>query len=466
MCVGKAPVVDIKEGAIHGTRPCDPERGDFMNSTFLVLATIFLLLLNQPISAQSTEGKIELGPQFTALTLFDEFGGDVTEPGFGGRLTYNVNRKIAFEAEGSLFPNKNIFNGLGQGRALQAQFGVKAGKRFSKFGVFGKFRPGLLSLGEVFINEPGATVVIFGTTIPNARIGRRTHFTTDVGGVLEFYPTRKTIVRFDAGDTIVRFGSHFEYDPLNFPELVRRSTRFRHNLQITAGIAFQLGDFAEDRDASGARKPDIGTPRYEVGVHFTSLSLKPPRPICGSPCILPNDLGPITEPGLGGRFTLNLTDNIGLEAEGNFYTRQHGSSRFSFLPIPSGHMFQGQFGVKVGQRFGSFGIFGKARPGFVGFTQALQLVSTRIETLPAFDNRQVEVGEFRIGTTKYFSTDVGGVVEFYLSRRLMTRIDLGDTIIWYGEFAVPGFALSNLIVRRPHETTHNFQFTGGIGFRF
>ncbi len=164
--------------------------------------------------------------------------------------------------------------------------------------------------------------------------------------------------------------------------------------------------------------------------------------------------------------TFNLTDNIGLEAEGNFYTRQHGSSRFSFLPIPSGHMFQGQFGVKVGKRFGSFGIFGKARPGFVGFTQALRLVSSRIETFPAFDNRQIEVGEFRIGTTKYFSTDVGGVVEFYLSRRVMTRMDLGDTIIRYGEFAVPGFSLSILIGRRPPETKHNFQFTGGIGFRF
>jgi len=75
----------------------------------------------------------------------------------------------------------------------------------------------------------------------------------------------------------------------------------------------------------------------------------------------------------------------------------------------------------MGKRFGRFGIFGKARPGFVGFTQSLRLVSSRIETFPAFDNRQIEVGEFRIGTRKYFSTDVGGVVEFYLSRRVMTR---------------------------------------------
>ncbi|MBA3572365.1 MAG: hypothetical protein H0W34_10415 [Pyrinomonadaceae bacterium] len=155
------------------------------------------------------ESKIELGPQFTALTLFfDEFRGDVTEPGFGARLTYNVNRKIAFEAEGTLFPNKTIFSGLGEGRAVQAQFGVKAGKRFSKFGIFGKARPGFLSVGEVFSNEPGSMVVIFGSTIPDARIGRKTHFTTDLGGVFEFYPTHRIIVRFDAGDTIVRCNAH------------------------------------------------------------------------------------------------------------------------------------------------------------------------------------------------------------------------------------------------------------------
>lgn len=433
-----------------------------MKPTHLVLTVIFLILSTQPAIAQSTESKIELGPQFTSLTLFDEFGGDVTEPGFGGRITYNVNRKIAFEAEGNFFPNKNIFSGLGEGRAVQVQFGVKVGKRFSKFGVFGKARPGFLSVGEVFINEPGATLNFFGSILPNARIGRRTHFTTDVGGVLEFYPTHRTVVRFDAGDTIVRYGSHFEYDPINFPELVRRPGKVRHNLQISAGVAFRLGDFPEDKDSTSTSQPDTETPRYEVGVHFTSLSLNPPRPICGDVCFFPDDLGPVTEPGLGGRFTFNVTDNIGLEAEGNFFTRQHGS----FFSVPSGHIFQGQFGVKVGKRFGSFGIFGKARPGFVGFTQALQLVSSRIETLPAFDNRQVEVGEFRIGTTKYFSTDLGGVVEFYISRRVITRMDLGDTIIRYGEFAVPGFSLSNLIVRRPPETKHNFQFTGGIGFRF
>src|SRR6185295_13542945 len=118
-----------------------------------VLTTIFLLLISSPTMAQSTASRIELGPQVTTLTLFDEAGGDVTEPGFGGRITYNVNRKLAFEAEGNFFPNKNVFFGLGGGRAVQGQFGVKVGQRFSKFGVFGKVRPGFLSVGDVLSLE-------------------------------------------------------------------------------------------------------------------------------------------------------------------------------------------------------------------------------------------------------------------------------------------------------------------------
>ena len=62
--------------------------------------------------------------------------------------------------------------------------------------------------------------------------------------------------------------------------------------------------------------------------------------------------------------------------------------------------------------------------------------------------------------------DVGGVIELYVSRRIMTRMDIGDTIIKYGEFAGEGFSVSNAIIRRPPETRHNIQFTAGVGFRF
>ena len=69
------------------------------------------------------------------------------------------------------------------------------------------------------------------------------------------------------------------------------------------------------------------------------------------------------EPGLGGRVTFNLNESIAVEAEGNYFTPEQFS-------IPEGgRMFQGQFGTKIGKRFDRWGVFGKARPGFVGFSR-------------------------------------------------------------------------------------------------
>jgi len=209
-------------------------------------------------------------------------------------------------------------------------------------------------------------------------------------------------------------------------------------------------------------------PRFEVGAQFTLLSGTPPPPAPQFPSFT-NGNGRHTEPGVGGRFTFNLTDNIAFEAEGNFFTRDlTGSSDLrTNLPNPSGHMCHGQVGGKVGNRFSKWVIFGKVRPGFVGFTKVKRLVSTQTfnvqfvnQTIP------VTVGQFRVSKKLYPSIDIGGVMEIYISRRWMARFDLGDTIIRYGELAAEGFTLTNQIVRRPPETHHNLQFTTGIGYRF
>jgi hypothetical protein len=76
------------------------------------------------------------------------------------------------------------------------------------------------------------------------------------------------------------------------------------------------------------------------------------------------------------------------------------------------------------------------------------------------------IGQFGERKRAFFSADVGVVVEFYPSRHLMTRVDLGDTIVRYSTIYVPGFSLSNAIQRIQPETRHNFQFTAGVGFRF
>jgi hypothetical protein len=246
-----------------------------------------------------------------------------------------------------------------------------------------------------------------------------------------------------------------------------RPAKFKHNFQFTAGVAFRLGDYpSAESDVQSVVDGQERTPRFEVGAQFTVLNVDPPTAVPQS-LLLQTDDVIHTEPGFGGRFTFNLTDNIAVEAEGNFYTRDLTGGFLTTLPNPSGHMFQGQFGAKIGKRFSRWGVFGKARPGFVGFTKVNELVSTQTFNVQFLNEIiPVTVGQFRVAKKLYPSIDIGGVVEFYISRRWMARFDIGDTVIRYGELAAQGFSLRNQIVRRPSETHHNLQVTSGIGFRF
>lgn len=420
-----------------------------MKTSIYLLLTI--LATAAIANAQPTKDKIEVGGQTTSLTIVQpDFFGDSTQQGFGGRFTYNFNRSIAADAEINFFPQKPLILSA-SGSAIQGQFGIKVGKRFDKFGIFAKVRPGFLSVGKVFSLLPGT-----GT---NFKIDRNTMFSLDSGGVLELYPSQRLIVRFDAGDTAIRHPPRYDFAATNPPSVqLTRSAKFKHNFQITAGVAFRLGDFpSESRSLDSNPKSDDTQPRYEVGAQYTSLVVEPPTTACQG-CVSIDDDRVHVEPGLGGRFTFNLTQHLGIEAEGNFYTREN----ISFVD-PSGHMFQGQFGVKAGKRFEKWGLFAKGRPGFIGFTKVNELVATHSGM---FGTIAFVFGEFRQRTKLYPSFDVGGVIEFYIARRWMARFDVGDTIIRYGELPITAFSLTQQINNRPPETRHNLQITTGLGFRF
>ena len=88
-------------------------------------------------------------------------------------------------------------------------------------------------------------------------------------------------------------------------------------------------------------------------------------------------------------------------------------------------------------------------------------------------NVLVEEAQFRLGKATNFSTDVGAVVEFYPSRRIVTRFDIGDTIIRYGDYGEPALVVCalccpcvNQLFLRPKETKHNLQFSAGVAIRF
>ena len=189
------------------------KRGVFV----LLSVSALLAIAVSEARAQSDTPRYETGVVFTAIRQNDDFyqlvqgfGPRIRHNyGVGGRFTYNLTRAIAIEGELTYHPKERgvFFSGLfpGQffdaafigGKRTEGLFGVKAGKRGERFGVFAKARPGFMH----FDNVPDCP----GGDVARCTVGGKTEFALDLGGVFEYYPTRRFVIRFDAGDTIIRY---------------------------------------------------------------------------------------------------------------------------------------------------------------------------------------------------------------------------------------------------------------------
>jgi hypothetical protein len=195
--------------------------------TFVSLGIVFsiwltLLLPSGQVHAQGyayTPPRFEAGLLLTAIEL-DVIGEKPV--GIGGRFTYNHFENLAFEAELSHFPE----DPSGDFGETQALFGVKAGGRFDDFGLFAKVRPGFIHFGGGEAAE---------------RLSDKTHFACDVGGVLEYYPSPRWLLRADFGDTIIPFGGTRFISPFGGPggpRVIRLGTT--HNSQSSFGFAVRF----------------------------------------------------------------------------------------------------------------------------------------------------------------------------------------------------------------------------------
>ncbi|HVF45071.1 MAG TPA: outer membrane beta-barrel protein [Pyrinomonadaceae bacterium] len=435
-------------------------------SVFITAAALILVFAAAPPATRAQEHdapKVEVGAQFSSLSVTppNSFGTE-NATGFGGRVTYNFTDHVAVEAEGNFYPNGLARNYVTGGRAEQMQFGLKVGKRFENFGVFAKARPGFISFSETQrvtqLPVVSGDIVDIVNTLTDER---KTHFTTDVGGVLELYPSRRVLVRFDFGDTLIRYGEHDEVGPslLNpFGAIFRAPSEVKHNFQFTGGVSYRFGGGADKADAAQGYSPSDSKRRLEVGAQFSSFALNLSPSDFGFPVFAPFDTGNHTEAGFGGRVGYNFTDNFALEAEGNYYPRSgRANSSAGGFPV------QFQFGPKFGKRYRRFGLFAKARPGLVSFSRVLHQTGT--ETFD-FGGQTFIFPTFEDRRRTYFSADLGGVLEFYPSSRIVTRFDFGDTLIRYGRRDSQGVITTSPPATIPPSTTHNFQFTAGIGLRF
>ncbi len=195
---------------------------------FFVLAAAALLLMvpAQNAQAQSETPKVEIGAHYTLLRLRDF---DTTDSGVGGRLTLNLADSFGLEGEINFFPQRRDNFAFVRplyldSRRTQGLFGVKTGMRSEKAGIFGKLRPGFVHFSESTLNP-----AVLGS--PGlAQTASATQFALDIGGVFELYPSRSVAIRFDVGDTIIRFSGGG----------VGRLEGNSHNLQFTTGIALRF----------------------------------------------------------------------------------------------------------------------------------------------------------------------------------------------------------------------------------
>jgi hypothetical protein len=165
-----------------------------------------------PASAPSDVRRLEVGGHFSTLQIGDAGN---TNAGLGGRVSYEFLPWLTLEGDLSYFPNDRLDIDLGSASlALQTQYsrrrlegfvGPKIGVRGGKFGAFGKARPGfahLIDKGLKCVGEICALALL-------ARPEYHPELAFDLGGIVEFYPTERTVARFDLGTTVIRHRSSY-----------------------------------------------------------------------------------------------------------------------------------------------------------------------------------------------------------------------------------------------------------------
>ncbi|HEX7317406.1 MAG TPA: outer membrane beta-barrel protein [Pyrinomonadaceae bacterium] len=201
-----------------------------------ILFMLLFVSLAAPAAARAQTGtapdvdehRAEVGAFYTGVNL-EGFGETIN--GLGGRFGYNFNKNFALDTEFSFFPETHLGNRQ-FGQKTQAFAGVRAGARTNRVGVFAKLRPGVMFIGEVTSGFNCSGNSLGQTCRPS-----HNNFALDAGGVLELYPSARTIVRLDAGDTIVRLRSATLGLLTGGPTA---NTDTTHNFQFSVGFGYRF----------------------------------------------------------------------------------------------------------------------------------------------------------------------------------------------------------------------------------
>jgi hypothetical protein len=196
--------------------------------------------LHENPSEAPVSGKLEIGPQFTTLIVQREssLDGVRTEPGIGGFASYNFSPFFDAEAAVNFFPRGTKSSGVHDGGDIfQGLFGLKGGIRRDRIGIFGKVRPGFNSYSRAFtgVSQTSASP----PPVLKNLFDRSTNFVLDLGGVVELYPTRRTTLRFELGDTHIYFATK-SFVSSNGTVISVPGGQRRHSIELSVGYAWRF----------------------------------------------------------------------------------------------------------------------------------------------------------------------------------------------------------------------------------
>lgn len=173
-----------------------------------------LLFLGPVLHAQTAASA---GASYTLLSLTYP---DQIPNGFGGWLSWDrapEGPTFGFDAGVSFFPEDHPI----VGRQTQVHAGGRVGMRAHRFAAFGRVRPGVVRFSRRFFAPDIACILIFPP--PQSCLINNANFALDLGGTFELYPTGRSVVRIDLGDTLIRFARS------------QQDAAWKHNLQFAAG---------------------------------------------------------------------------------------------------------------------------------------------------------------------------------------------------------------------------------------
>ena len=178
-----------------------------------------------------TERKWEAAGQIVTQTRERSTPQDViTQPGLGGRVTYDLLPYVSLEAAMTFFVrSEGNISGLEGGRSIQTLLGVKAGVHHEKMGYFLRLRPGFQTFTRAISSIDPNTLAV--------QTSSKTHPALDLGGGIEVYTSKRTVLRFDAGDTLLFLGSNsFTFGT----QTVAEDGGTRNTLQLGASFGWRF----------------------------------------------------------------------------------------------------------------------------------------------------------------------------------------------------------------------------------